>query len=289
MPGAAHFRHRDDLLPGAVVSACAYESSGHARGRPPRAAVAVDHLHRLGRRAGAGVRDGRRGRPVRPRPRHVVRRLRGGPAPGRGPGRAARRAARRPARPAPARRAGPAGLPGRGAGRAGGPRSRGARPGRAPSCTSGSARAPTGRSGSTWSSSGCATRVDRGAGVRRCDPSCLGLAAARRRAAAGAGSRTSPAQVALSPRQLRALMVAETGLSPKQLARQFRFDTVIARLADGAPTAWPRSPRRPGTPTRPTSPASSGRWPAARPTPVAGRGAPKHPRRRAPQPTRLSA
>ena len=29
-----------------------------ARGRPPRAAVAVDHLHRLGRRPGPGVRDG---------------------------------------------------------------------------------------------------------------------------------------------------------------------------------------------------------------------------------------
>jgi len=41
-------------------------------------------------------------------------------------------------------------------------------------------------------------------------------------------------QVALSPRQLRALMVAETGLSPKQLGRQFRFDGVIAKLADGS-------------------------------------------------------
>lgn len=40
-------------------------------------------------------------------------------------------------------------------------------------------------------------------------------------------------QVMLSPRQLRALMVAEIGLSPKQLGRQFRFDTVIARLSDG--------------------------------------------------------
>ena len=41
-------------------------------------------------------------------------------------------------------------------------------------------------------------------------------------------------EVALSPRQLRALMVAETGLSPKQLARQFRFDGVISQLADGS-------------------------------------------------------
>lgn len=40
--------------------------------------------------------------------------------------------------------------------------------------------------------------------------------------------------VALSPRQLRALMVAETGLSPKQLCRLFRFDHVVARLADAS-------------------------------------------------------
>jgi AraC-like DNA-binding protein len=39
--------------------------------------------------------------------------------------------------------------------------------------------------------------------------------------------------VLLSPRQLRTLMLAETGLSPKQLCRTFRFDNVIARLADG--------------------------------------------------------
>jgi AraC-like DNA-binding protein len=40
-------------------------------------------------------------------------------------------------------------------------------------------------------------------------------------------------EVALSPRQLRTLMVAEIGLSPKQLCRHFRFDGAIARLADG--------------------------------------------------------
>ena len=39
--------------------------------------------------------------------------------------------------------------------------------------------------------------------------------------------------VQLSPRQLRTLMIAETGLSPKQLCRQFRFDGVVARLANG--------------------------------------------------------
>ena len=43
-------------------------------------------------------------------------------------------------------------------------------------------------------------------------------------------------EVSLSPRQLRTLMVDETGLSPKQLARQFRFDAVIAQLADGSPS-----------------------------------------------------
>ncbi len=40
--------------------------------------------------------------------------------------------------------------------------------------------------------------------------------------------------VALSPRQLRTLMRAEIGLSPKQLCRSFRFDHVIAHLAGGA-------------------------------------------------------
>ena len=42
--------------------------------------------------------------------------------------------------------------------------------------------------------------------------------------------------VALSPRQLRSLMVAEIGISPKQLARAFRFDGVIARLSEGSRT-----------------------------------------------------
>ncbi len=40
--------------------------------------------------------------------------------------------------------------------------------------------------------------------------------------------------VQLSPRQLRSLMVAELGLSPKELCRLFRFDRVIALLADDA-------------------------------------------------------
>jgi AraC-like DNA-binding protein len=39
--------------------------------------------------------------------------------------------------------------------------------------------------------------------------------------------------VALSPRQLRTLMRAELGVSPKQLCRSFRFDHVIAHLAAG--------------------------------------------------------
>ena len=41
-------------------------------------------------------------------------------------------------------------------------------------------------------------------------------------------------EVALSPRQLRTLMVAETGLSPKQLCRASRFDNVVAELARGS-------------------------------------------------------
>ena len=43
-------------------------------------------------------------------------------------------------------------------------------------------------------------------------------------------------EVALSPRQLRALTVAELGLSPKALCRTFRFDAVVAELADGSRT-----------------------------------------------------
>ena len=51
------------------------------------------------------------------------------------------------------------------------------------------------------------------------------------------GGRVRVEQVArdvgLSPRQLRALMVAETGMSPKQLCRHVRFETVVLRLAAG--------------------------------------------------------
>ena len=44
------------------------------------------------------------------------------------------------------------------------------------------------------------------------------------------------ADVLLSPRQLRTLMVAELGLSPKQLLRVFRFHLVVALLARGEET-----------------------------------------------------
>ena len=40
-------------------------------------------------------------------------------------------------------------------------------------------------------------------------------------------------EVMLSPRQLRTLMEREVGLSPKQVARGFRFSAVIGRLAAG--------------------------------------------------------
>jgi AraC-like DNA-binding protein len=42
-------------------------------------------------------------------------------------------------------------------------------------------------------------------------------------------------EVLLSPRQLRSLMVAELGLSPKQLLRLFRFHRVIGQLTAGSP------------------------------------------------------
>lgn len=44
------------------------------------------------------------------------------------------------------------------------------------------------------------------------------------------------AEVLLSPRQLRALTVAELGVGPKQLLRLFRFHDVIAELVDGSRT-----------------------------------------------------
>lgn len=43
-------------------------------------------------------------------------------------------------------------------------------------------------------------------------------------------------EVALSTRQLRVVVHREVGLSPKQLARAFRFDAVVAALADGNAT-----------------------------------------------------
>jgi AraC-like DNA-binding protein len=42
-------------------------------------------------------------------------------------------------------------------------------------------------------------------------------------------------EVLLSPRQLHSLMVAELGLSPKQLLRLFRFHRVIGHLSAGSP------------------------------------------------------
>ena len=82
----------EDVLPGAVVSACAYESSGmpegDRRGLPSPwmgFIVSVDGPVRV-----SGTVD--RGRPFRPCRCHVVRRDRGRTAPRCGPGRAASRA-----------------------------------------------------------------------------------------------------------------------------------------------------------------------------------------------------
>ncbi len=58
-------------------------------------------------------------------------------------------------------------------------------------------------------------------------------------------------EVLLSPRQLRALIVAELGLAPKQLLRLFRFHAVIGRLSAGG-RAWATSPRPRAIPTRAT-------------------------------------
>ena len=126
----------------------------------------------------------------------------------------------------------------------------------------------------------------RGAGDPPCGPSVVRawqLLAGERRSLPGRGRRPrgaaqpTPAAHADGGRD-RALAQAA--------GRQFRFDRVIARLADGR--ADPRRGRRGDGVRRPEPPHP--RVPAdgrLQPDAVAGRGAPKHPRRRAPQPTRL--
>ncbi len=98
-PGATRYRHRDDLLPGAVASARAPTSHAACRRASHRGLpspwltfiVSVDGPVRVSGTVAEGDR-------FDPAHGHVVRRDRGRPAPRGGPGRAADRPGRRPAR-----------------------------------------------------------------------------------------------------------------------------------------------------------------------------------------------
>ena len=85
----------------------------------------------------------------------------------------------------------------------------------------------------------------RGAPVRRTPGALAGLAVRGGERTVSAGWSDMAAEVQLSPRQLRALTVAELGLSPKELCRLLRFDRVVAQLIQEG-GAWPKSPPLPG-------------------------------------------
>ena len=125
-----------------------------------------------------------------------------------------------------------AGLPGRRADRAGRPRPRGARPRGGGAARPGGAAQDGDEPARRRAAVGALPRRRRPRRSRaaRGGP---GLAAAR----GGHGGRCRVEDVArevmLSPRQLRTLMVAELGLSPKQLSRSSASTRVIAQLADG--------------------------------------------------------
>lgn len=231
MPGASHFRHRDDVLPGAVVSACAYQSSGQPegehRGLPSpwiTFIVSVDGPVRVS----GTVDDGVRFDPARATSYDVcVAGLH--PVAARVEQPADQAGVQLAVHPLAARA-----LLGCRAAELVGPGDHGHEVlGRAAAelhervnartegedrldvlqewvrDRSGGARTSSVRSELVWAWQ----LLEDSGGRRRIDD------LAR--------------QVLLSPRQLRALMVAETGLSPKQLGRQFRFDAVIARLTEG--------------------------------------------------------
>ena len=261
MPGVAHYRHRQDLLPGAVVSACAYESTGLAegdhRGLPSPWVTFIVSVDGPVRVSGT-VDEGDHFDPARPR-----RTTSSWPACTRSRRGSSSRAEQRGVQLAVHPLAVPA-LLGCRSGEllaARRPRARGARSGRDRAARAG--RLPRGmaRAGSTWSRRGCAS--GRRLRARRpCGPS-WSRAWQVAQAAEGRGRVEDLARaVLLSPRQrLRTLMLAETGLSPKQLLRQFRFDGVVARLADGdRDTRAGRCRgrlRRPGAP-HPRVPADGG-------------------------------
>jgi len=234
VPAVAHFRHREDVLPGAVVSACAYESSGMPegdhRGLPSpwiTFIVSVDGPVRVS----GTVDDGDRFDPAAATSYDVI--VAGlHPVAARVEQPAEQRGVQLALHPLAAQA-----LLGCRSAELLGPGDQGHEVlGRA-------ATELHDRVGSRTDPNGWLDEVEKWLRCRTADARRTSVrpevAAAWQVAQATAGrcriedlART----VQLSPRQLRALMVAETGLSPKQLCRQFRFDGVIARLADGERT-----------------------------------------------------
>ena len=231
MPAVAHFRHREDVLPGAVVSACAYESSGMPegdhRGLPSpwiTFIVSVDGPVRVS----GTVDEGDRFDPAAATSYDVI--VAGlHPVAARVEQPAEQRGVQLALHPLAAQA-----LLGCRSAELLGPGDHGHEVlGRA-------ATELHDRVGSRTDPDGWLDEVERWLRCRTADDRRTFVRpeiAAAWQVAQATGGRCRIEDLArtvqLSPRQLRALMIAETGLSPKQLCRQFRFDGVVARLADG--------------------------------------------------------
>ena len=231
MPAVAHFRHREDVLPGAVVSACAYESSGMPegdhRGLPSpwiTFIVSVDGPVRVS----GTVDEGDRFDPAASTSYDVI--VAGlHPVAARVEQPAEQRGVQLALHPLAAQA-----LLGCRSAELLGPGDHGHEVlGRA-------ANELHDRVGSRTDPDGWLDEVEKWLRCRAADARRTSVrpeVAAAWQVAQATGGRCRIEELArtvqLSPRQLRTLMIAETGLSPKQLCRQFRFDGVVARLADG--------------------------------------------------------
>jgi AraC-like DNA-binding protein len=231
VPAVAHFRHREDLLPGAVVSACAYEASGMPegdhRGLPSpwiTFIVSVDGPVRVS----GTVAEGEHFDPAAATSYDVI--VAGlHPVAARVEQPAEQRGVQLALHPLAAQA-----LLGCRSAELLGPGDHGHEVlGRA-------ANELHDRVGSWTDPDGWLDEVEKWLRCRAVDARRTSVrpeVAAAWQVAQATGGRCRIEELArtvqLSPRQLRTLMIAETGLSPKQLCRQFRFDGVVARLADG--------------------------------------------------------
>jgi len=231
MPAAAHFRHREDVLPGAVVSACAYESSGmpegEHRGLPSpwiTFIVSVDDPVRVS----GTVADGDRFDPAVATSYDVI--VAGlHPVAARVEQPTEQRGVQLALHPLAAQA-----LLGCRSAELLGPGDHGHE------VLGLAATELHDRVGSRTDPGGWLDEVEnwlrcRAADTRRTFVRPEVVAAWQVAQATGGRCRIEDLArtVQLSPRQLRSLMISETGLSPKQLCRQFRFDGVVARLAEG--------------------------------------------------------